>query len=125
MNVIGNLLWIILGGFLVSLFYLLGSLILFITIVGIPFGMQTLKLGSFALLPFGRTVRPGERMSGCLYLIFNIIWILSVGIEIAIVHIIFGVLCAITIIGIPFARKHFELAMLGIMPFGHDIVPVN
>lgn len=125
MNALGNLLWIIFGGLIVSIFYLIGSLILFVTIIGIPFGIQTLKMGSFALLPFGREVRAGERMSGCLYLIFNIIWVLTVGIEIAIVHIVLGLICGITIIGIPFAKKHFELAMLGIMPFGHDIVSVD
>ncbi len=125
MNAIGNLLWIIFGGFIVFLIYLFGSLILFITIIGIPFGIQTLKMASFALLPFGRQVSPGERMSGCLHIIMNIIWILVAGVEIAVTHLILALLCAITIIGIPFAKKHVELAMLGLIPFGHDIVDIN
>ena len=86
---------------------------------------MVVSLASFALLPFGRRAVPGERMSGCLYLIFNLIWIVTVGIEIAIIHAVIGVLCGITIIGIPFAKKHLELAVLGIMPFGHDIVSVD
>lgn len=122
MNTIGNLLWFILGGFLIFLIYLFGSLVLFITIIGIPFGIQTLKLSTLALFPFGKTVVAGERASGCLYLIMNIIWILVAGIELAIVHLVLAFFCFITIIGIPFARQHIKLAALALVPFGHDIV---
>ena len=72
MNAIGNLLWIIFGGFIIFLMYLFGSLILFITIIGIPFGVQTMKLALLSLMPFGKDVRPGERAGGCLYIIMNI-----------------------------------------------------
>ncbi|MEO1053164.1 MAG: YccF domain-containing protein [Bacteroidota bacterium] len=122
MSTLGNLLWIILGGFIIFLVYLLGSLILMITIIGIPFGVQTLKLAVFALMPFGRDVRPGQRSGGCLYLLMNIIWILITGLELAILHIVLAVICGITIIGIPFARQHLKMAHLAIMPFGMDIV---
>ena len=121
MNSLGNILWIIFGGFLLFLIYLLGSIILIITIVGIPFGVQTLKLAVLALLPFGKTVQSGERASGCLYIIMNVIWIVTVGIELAILHLILAVLCAITIVGIPFARQHIKLASVALIPFGHDI----
>ena len=122
MNAIGNLLWIILGGFLIFLLYLFGSFILIITIVGIPFGIQTLKLAVLSLMPFGKDVKQGERAGGCLYLIMNIIWLLFAGIEIAIVHAILALLFAITIIGIPFAAQHLKLASLALVPFGNDIV---
>ena len=122
MNEIGNLLWIILGGFIIFLMYLFGSLILFITIVGIPFGVQTMKLALLSLMPFGKDVRPGERAGGCLYIIMNVIWLLVAGIEIAIVHAVLAVLFAITIIGIPFAVQHLKLAYLALVPFGNDIV---
>jgi uncharacterized membrane protein YccF (DUF307 family) len=122
MNTIGNLLWIILGGIIIFAFYLFGSIILMITIIGIPFGIQTLKLASLALLPFGREAVPSQRASGCLYVIMNIIWILVAGIEIAIIHLVLAVLFAITIVGIPFARQHLKMAYLAIMPFGMDIV---
>jgi len=122
MNTLGNFLWILTGGILVFLFYLFGSVILMITIVGIPFGVQTLKLAAFSLFPFGKTVRHGERASGCLYLLMNILWILFAGIELAVLHLVLALLCAITIVGIPFAAQHIKMAGLALVPFGCDVV---
>ena len=121
MNTIGNLLWIILGGFIIALFYLIGSIILIITIVGIPFGIQTLKMASLALFPFGREAVRTDRSSGCLYVIMNVIWLLFAGIEIAICHLILAFLFAITIIGLPFAKQHIKMTSLALTPFGMDI----
>ena len=121
MNAIGNILWIILGGFITFLIYLFGSLILMITIIGIPFGIQTLKMAGMALLPFGKEAVQGQRSGGCLYIIMNIIWILFAGIELAIVHLVFALLFGITIVGIPFAQQHLKLAYLALVPFGMDI----
>jgi len=125
MDSIGNLLWIIFGGFLVFLIYLFGSLLLILTIVGIPFGLQTLKLATFALLPFGRRVVHGERASGCLYIIMNVIWLVCAGIELAVVHLVLAFIFAITIIGLPFSVQHMKLAFLALMPFGADIKDEN
>lgn len=122
MNIFGNLIWIVFGGFLIFLMYLFGSLILFITIVGIPFGVQTLKLAVLSIAPFGKQVVPGKRAGGCLYVIMNVIWILIAGIEIAIAHVILALLFAITIVGIPFAVQHLKLAYLALVPFGNDIL---
>jgi uncharacterized membrane protein YccF (DUF307 family) len=121
MNTLGNLLWIIFGGFIIFLLYLFGSMILFISIIGIPFGIQTLKMAMLSLSPFGKEISHGERSGGCLYIIVNIIWVLFAGIELAIVHIILAVLCAITIVGLPFAKQHIKLAMISLVPFGIDI----
>lgn len=122
MNMLGNLIWIIFGGFIIFLLYLFGSFLLFITIIGIPFGIQTLKLAFLSLAPFGKDVIPGERSGGCLYIVMNVIWILAAGIEIAIIHAVLALLFAITIIGIPFAAQHIKLAYLALVPFGNDIV---
>ena len=122
MNTIGNLLWIILGGFLIFIFYIFGSIILMITIVVIPFGIQTLKMANLALFPFGREAVQTERSGGCLHVIMNIIWILFAGIEIAITHLILALIFTITIVGIPFANQHLKLAYLALVPFGMDIV---
>jgi uncharacterized membrane protein YccF (DUF307 family) len=122
MNAIGNLLWIILGGFLIFIFYLIGSIVLMITIVGIPFGIQTLKMANLALFPFGREAVQTQRSGGCLHVIMNVIWILVAGIEIAITHLVLALLFAITIVGIPFAMQHLKMAYLGLVPFGMDIV---
>ncbi len=125
MNFLGNLIWLIFGGIITAIEYFVASLILIITIVGIPFGIQTMKLGMLALWPFGSTTvqRPGS--TGCLYTLMNILWILVGGIWIALTHILFGILLSITIIGIPWGRQHFKLAGLALTPFGRDIVPVR
>ena len=122
MNELGNLLWILLGGFIIFLLYLFGSLILMITIIGIPFGLQTLKMANLALFPFGREAVQAERAGGCLHIIMNIIWLLFAGIEIAIVHLLLAFVFAITIIGIPFTLQHLKLAYISLIPFGMDIV---
>ncbi|MCG8412129.1 MAG: YccF domain-containing protein [Bacteroidales bacterium] len=120
MKILGNILWLLFGGIFTALEYFISSFLLIITIVGIPFGMQTLKLGILALWPFGKTTVQGERASGCLYLIFNIIWILIGGIWIALTHFIFALILYITIIGIPFGNQHIKLASLALSPFGRD-----
>jgi uncharacterized membrane protein YccF (DUF307 family) len=95
-----------------------------VTIVGIPFGVQTLKLAGLAIWPFGRDTRVHSRASGCLYIIMNVIWLLFGGICIAVTHVVFGVLLCITIIGIPFGLQHFKLTALALTPFGRDIVNI-
>jgi len=123
MSLLGNLLWIFLGGgIILFLEYLLAGLALCITIIGIPFGIQCMKLAFLALLPFGKEVRHSEKATGFLATVMNLIWILIGGIWIALTHLVFAVLCAITIIGIPFAKQHIKLASLALMPFGKEIV---
>ena len=85
-----NVLWLVLGGIFTALEYVVSSVLLMVTIVGIPFGMQTLKLAGLALWPFGKTVRTGERAGGCLYILMNVLWILVGGIWIAVSHLVFG-----------------------------------
>jgi uncharacterized membrane protein YccF (DUF307 family) len=122
MRIIGNLIWLIFGGFIIAVEYFIGSLILMITIVGIPFGLQTLKMGSLALWPFGRDTRVNYRASGCLYILMNILWLICGGLWIAITHAIFGALLCLTIIGIPFGLQHFKLTAIALSPFGRDII---
>lgn len=121
MKFIGNILWLLLGGILVSLYYALIGILFCITIIGIPFGMQLFKMAGLALYPFGRDVHPGPNDSGCLSILMNVIWILLGGIEIAILHLSFGVFCCLTIVGIPFGMQHFKMALLALVPFGKEI----
>jgi uncharacterized membrane protein YccF (DUF307 family) len=121
MKLLGNIIWLVFGGILVSIGYLLASIPLIITIIGIPFGIQTVKLAMLALWPFGRTVRDKKNSCGCLCLIMNIIWLIFGGFEICLAHLFFGLLFCITIIGIPFGMQHFKLAALALTPFGKDI----
>lgn len=122
MNFLGNLIWLIFGGIIIAIEYLIGSIILMATIVGIPFGLQTLKMASLSLWPFGRDTVVHSSASGCLYIIMNIIWLLTGGIWIAITHAVFGLILCITIIGIPFGLQHFKLTAIALSPFGRDIV---
>ena len=124
MNLLGNLIWLIFGGIIIAIEYFIGSLILMITIIGIPFGIQTLKMGALALWPFGRDTRVHMRASGCLYILMNVIWLVCGGIAIAISHALFGLLLCITIIGIPFGLQHFKLTAIALTPFGRDIVSI-
>lgn len=92
-----------------------------VTIIGIPFGLQTLKLARLALWPFGSVVTDGGNSGGCLSVLMNIIWILVGGIWICLTHLAFGLLLCVTIIGIPFGLQHFKMAALSLTPFGKNI----
>lgn len=120
MSILGNLLWFVLGGFIPFILWLLAGIILCITIIGIPFGVQCFKLAGLSAFPFGKDVEIGQ--FGAFGLIGNILWILLAGWELAITHIVLGIVFYITIIGIPFGRQHFKLARLAFVPFGATII---
>lgn len=125
MGTLGNILWVVLGGgFPLFLGYLVAGAALAITIVGFPFAVATWRLGRYALLPFNNRVedRKDSLGSGCLGFLFNVIWLVVFGWGFAIAHLGSALLCAITIIGIPFAVAHFKLAILALWPFGKEIV---
>lgn len=121
MNLPGNLIWLLFGGLAAALGYLLGGIVLCITVVGIPWGLQCFKLAGLVLWPFGRQVVSDTKNTGCLSLLANIIWLLCGGLYTAAVHIFFGIILFITIIGIPFAKQHFKLVKISLMPFGKSI----
>jgi uncharacterized membrane protein YccF (DUF307 family) len=121
MKLLGNLVWLIFGGFIIALEYLVASLLLIITLIGIPFGVQTLKLSILALWPFGSKVTDSGNSGGCLSVLMNILWILIGGIWISLTHLGFGALLCITVIGIPFGLQHFKMAALALTPFGKNI----
>jgi len=121
MNTIGNLIWLIFGGFIMAIEYFVASILLMITIIGIPFGLQTLKLAELALWPFGRDAVYIEQPGGCLSALLNVVWLIIGGIWIGLSHLVFGILFSITIIGIPFGLQHFKLAGLALLPFGKRI----
>lgn len=123
-NLLGNIIWLLFGGLIAAFGYFFGGLILCITIVGIPFGIQCFKLGMFMLWPFGKEAVSTSNSSGCLSVILNILWLLWAGLGIAVMHVIFGCLLFITIIGIPFARQHFKMVEVALLPFGKRIVEI-
>lgn len=121
MKFIGNILWLVLGGIFISLYYALIGILFCITIIGIPFGMQLFKMAGLALWPFGHDVTPGPQDTGCLSILMNIIWIVLGGIEIALTHVVLGIAFCISIVGIPFGIQHFKMSILALVPFGKQI----
>lgn len=118
MGCLGNVLWVLFGGWITSLSWLLAGVLWSITIIGIPVGTQCFKLAGLALFPFGKDVEYG---GGAVSFLLNLIWLLISGIPLAIEHATCGLLLCVTIIGIPFGLQHFKLAKLALMPFGAQV----
>lgn len=122
MNFLGNLIWLVFGGFFAAIGYIFGGFVLCLTIVGIPWGLQCFKMAGLMLWPFGKKVVPTQGANGCLALFCNIIWLLCGGLYTAFVHLVFAFILFITIIGIPFARQHLKLMEVAFMPFSRQVL---
>ncbi|MBN2112862.1 MAG: YccF domain-containing protein [Acidimicrobiia bacterium] len=122
MRVIGNILWLLLGGLWLALGYAVAGLAAFFLIITIPFGIQAFKLAGFTLWPFGSVMVPRPGASAGLSAIGNVIWLFLAGIWLALGHLVAALVNAITIIGIPFAVAHLKLAGAALMPFGLTVV---
>ncbi len=121
MSLLGNIIWLIFGGLIAGVIYILSGLLLCVTIIGIPFGMQAIKIGFATFAPFGKEVVELRNANSPLRLVFNVLWIVLVGWELTVAHLFFAALLAITIIGIPFAKQHIKLIPLALLPFGRDL----
>jgi len=122
MNFLGNIIWLLFGGLIAALGYVIGGFVLCLTIIGIPWGLQCFKLATVVLWPFGKKIVPKQSATGCLSLLCNIIWLLCGGLYTALIHLVFAAILFITIIGIPFARQHLKLMELSLLPFSRDVV---
>jgi uncharacterized membrane protein YccF (DUF307 family) len=124
MRTLLNIIWLVLCGWWMALLYVIAGLVMCVLIITIPFGVQAFKLAGFMLWPFGRTVvrRPS---AGAGSFIGNVLWLVLVGWELAIGHIVSAFLLAVTIIGIPLALGNLKLVPISLMPFGRTIVPVD
>jgi len=125
MSLLGNIVWLLFGGLLAALGYILGGLIMCLTIVGIPFGIQSIKLGVATLAPFGKRVVESPGANGPLELILNVIWLVLFGWEIALAHLVSAGVLAITVIGIPFALQHVKLVPIALLPLGRSLQPAG
>ncbi|MGH9318479.1 MAG: YccF domain-containing protein [Vicinamibacteria bacterium] len=121
MSLLGNILWLIFGGLIAGLGYILGGLLVCVTIVGIPFGVQAMKIGVATFAPFGKQIVETKEANRPLRLILNIVWLVVIGWEIALAHAASALVLAITIIGIPFALQHLKLIPLALLPFGRSL----
>lgn len=121
-RVILNLIWLVFAGVELAVGYVIGGLVMMVTIIGIPFGIQAFKLAGFTLWPFGRAVVPDPDKSGVFTGVGNFLWVILVGWWLALAHFIFGILMCLTIIGIPMGVASFKMAGLALVPFGRKIV---
>jgi uncharacterized membrane protein YccF (DUF307 family) len=119
MSLLGNLVFFVFGGFVIFLGYVLGGILLCLTIIGIPFGFMCFRLAGGVIAPFGREVRETEPPGGPVSLIMNIIWIILPGLELAIMHLLLALFFLLTIVGFPLAVQHMKLVPMALMPFGH------
>ncbi|HAN36461.1 MAG TPA: YccF domain-containing protein, partial [Acidimicrobiaceae bacterium] len=122
MKVLGNVLWLVLAGWWLALAYVVAGVLNCITVIGIPFGLQSFKLAGYALWPFGRVVvdRPGASAAvGC---VGNILWLVLGGLGLAISHVVAGLLLCVTIVGLPLGIASMKMSILALTPFGKQVV---
>ena len=122
MALLGNIIWLIFGGFLSGLGYIIGGFLMCLTIIGIPFGVANIKLGFATFAPFGKDLVEDEKANGCVQTVLNLLWLIFFGWEIALLHLIHAAILAITIIGLPFAKQHIKLIPMSLLPFGRRLV---
>ena len=116
-----NVIWLVFGGIMIAVEYAISSLVMMLTTIGIPFGLQTLKLAIMSLWPFGSEIVDAGWPSGCIAGIMNVIWWIFGGFAIALTHFCWGIILSITIIGLPFGLQHFKLMRLALFPFGNSV----
>ena len=119
LKTIGNIVWVLFGGIIMSIMWAISGIILCVSIIGIPFGIQCFKIAGLVLWPFGKEIELGNFGVGGL--LFNILWLIFFGWEFAVTHFFIGLIFCVTIIGIPFGLQHFKLAKLSLLPFGAEI----
>ena len=120
MSFLGNVIWLIFGGLITAIGYMIGGILLCLTLVGIPFGLQSIKLGVASLTPFGKEVVVSKN-EGPVAMLFDVIWIVLFGWEIALAHLASALILAVTIVGLPFARQHIKLIPVAILPFPREL----
>ena len=130
MNLILNVLWLIFGGFVSGIAWLLSAVLLAVTIIGLPWAMAAFRIGIFSFMPFGNRVVERSAITGQQDLgtgpmgfLLNVVWIVLGGWYLALIHLVIGAGLCITIIGIPFGLQHFKLAWIALAPVGKEVVP--
>ena len=124
MRTLGNLLWLLLAGWWLALLYAIAGVIACVLIITIPFGLASFRLANYVLWPFGRRTE-FRRDAGIWSVLGNVLWILFLGWELAIAHVIAGLFLCITVIGIPFGIACWKMVPLALLPLGQQIVPIQ
>ena len=119
MRLLGNIVWILTGGWFTALWWLMCGCLFCVMVVGIPLGLQAFKMAQLTLAPFGRQIVYG---GGAPSLVANLVWVAVAGVWMASAYLIAGALFCVTIVGIPFGLQLFKMAMLSLTPFGASVV---
>ena len=117
MKLIANIIWMLFGGIWLALLWLLFGIVLCITVIGIPLGLQCFKFAKLSLAPFGKKVD----LNFSEHPIANLRWMFICGWEIALVYLVMGLINCITIIGIPRGIQCFKFMKLAFFPFGAKV----
>jgi uncharacterized membrane protein YccF (DUF307 family) len=136
MRVAGNAIWFVFGGALSALIWLLGAAIFAISIVGLPLSRSAFEIAKMSAFPFGKDVvhireldnkgvTARTAVTGTIGFVFNVLWALTFGIVLFVTHIVVGIICCLTVIGIPFGIQSFKLAGIALWPVGRRVVPVE
>lgn len=121
MSMLGNIVFFIFGGWIIFIGYVLGGILMCLTIIGIPFGFMCFRIAGAVLTPFGHEIVETEPPGGAFSLLLNILWIILPGLELAIMHLLLALLFALTIVGLPLAAQHMKLVKVALLPFGHRV----
>lgn len=121
MKILGNFIWWIFGGLEAAIGYFTGSFALACTIVGIPIALQTCKIGLLCLWPFGSKIKNTDCPPGCIRIPLNLLWLIFGGLWSWIMHMFFGLILCLIIVGIPWGKQHFKMAKLSLAPFGKEV----
>ena len=131
MTLLLNILWFIFGGFFAGMAWVVGGLLLAITVVGLPWAGAAFRIAGFTFAPFGRQVVDRRAVTGRddlgtgpLGAVLNVAWFLFAGWYIALAHLVIALAQCVTIIGIPFALQHLKLAVIALAPVGRAVIPV-
>jgi uncharacterized membrane protein YccF (DUF307 family) len=121
---LGNVIWLLLAGWWLALGYALAGILAFVLIVTIPFGVASFRLAGFVLWPFGRTA-VWERHAGFWSVLGNVVWVVLLGWELALAHLVAGLLLCLTVVGIPLGIACWKMVPLALLPLGRRVVPVD
>lgn len=124
MRTLGNILWFILAGWWLAVLYAIAGVIACVLIITIPFGIASFRLAGYALWPFGRRVVV-SRGAGVMSVIGNVLWVVLLGWELFLAHLVAGLLLCITVVGIPLGVASFKMAVLALIPLGTRVVDAD
>lgn len=125
MRAVLNVVWLVLAGVWLALGYVVAGILVCLTIIGIPFGVQAFKLAGYALWPFGRALAPAAGRHRALSAVGNVLWFVLAGWWLALEHLVVGILLCLTIIGIPLGVAAFKMAGAALVPFGKEVVSLD